>query len=78
MKNEEIKAFFARNKCKVFITLIGLAAAVLMLSIGFFRTLLILLLTGVCFFYGSLIDKHGFKDANKLIADFFRSLFHRN
>ncbi|GEM_PF-280574 len=77
MKYQEIKAFMARNKCKVFITLIGLIAAVLMLSIGFFRTLLILLLTGVGFFYGSLIDKHGFGGANRVIADFFKSLFSR-
>ena len=78
MKYQEIKAFMAQNKGKVFITLIGLAAAVLMLTIGFFRTLLILLLTGICFLYGSLIDKHGFKGANKLIGDFFRGLFRRN
>ncbi|MBQ1685797.1 MAG: DUF2273 domain-containing protein [Clostridia bacterium] len=77
MKFEDVKAFFVRNKWKVVITLIGFITAVLMLSIGFFRTLLILVLTGLCFTYGFLLDKYGFRGANKLIADFFRGLFSR-
>ncbi len=77
MKYQDIKAFMARNKCKVFITLLGLIAAVLMLSIGFFRTLLIIFLTGICFLYGSLVDKHGFSGANKMIGEFFKGLFGR-
>lgn len=78
MKFKDILAFISQNKCKVFLTLLGLVAAILMLTIGFFRTLLIILLTGICFCYGYLIDKFGFAGANKAIAEFFKKLFRRS
>ncbi|MBO4880040.1 MAG: DUF2273 domain-containing protein [Clostridia bacterium] len=78
MKREDIQAFWTKHKAKIILTFLGLVTAVLMLSIGFFRTLLIMLLTGLCFLYGWLIDKFGFSGANKAIADFFKRLFKRS
>ncbi len=51
---------------------IGLVIAVLMLVIGFFRTLLLVVLTLLFGVYGYFIDKLGFRGANKAIANLFR------
>ena len=77
MKFSDIMAWIANNKGKFYLTLVGLVTAILMLTVGFFRTLLILLLTGLGGGYGYLIDKFGFADANKAIAEFIKRLFKR-
>lgn len=77
MKLEKASEFFQKNKFKICLALIGLIVAILMLTIGFFRTLLIVLLTSLCFGYGFLIDKFGFSGANAVIAEFFKKLFSR-
>lgn len=77
MKFKDIWTFIVQHKGKFILTLIGFIAAILMLTIGFFRTLLIVLLTGLCFLYGYLLDKFGFSGANRAIADFFRQLLKR-
>ena len=78
MKLEKASEFFEKNKYRISLALIGLIVAVLMLTIGFFRTLLIVVLTALLFGYGYLIDRFGFSGANSVIADFFKKLFHRN
>ncbi len=77
MKFSDIMAWIANNKGKFWLALGGLVTAILMLTVGFFGTLLILLLTGLGGGYGYLIDKFGFSDANKAIAEFVRRLFKR-
>ena len=46
--------------------------AFLMLDIGFFRTLLLVVLTFLFGVYGYFIDKLGFRGANKAIANLFK------
>ncbi|MBQ1684587.1 MAG: DUF2273 domain-containing protein [Clostridia bacterium] len=77
MKLKNIQEFWSKHKYKLALALLGLLVAVLFLTIGFFRTLLIIVLTGLCFGYGYLIDKFGFIDANREIGAFFKKLFGR-
>ncbi len=75
MTKNDFKEFIAKHKCMLTLAALGLVTAILMLTIGFFRTLLIVLLTGLGLGYGFLIDRLGFAGANKSIAEFFRKLF---
>ena len=74
MDFKRVLAFIVRHKVQISLVLIGLVSAILMLTIGFFRTLLILVLTAPGGIYGYLVDRLGFADANRAIADFFRRL----
>lgn len=72
MDLKRVLAFIGRHKVQISLVLIGLVSAILMLTIGFFRTLLILVFTVPGGFYGYFVDKHGFKEANGAIVEFFR------
>lgn len=74
MDLKRVLAFIVRHKVQISLVLIGLVSAILMLTIGFFRTLLILVLTIPGGFYGYLVDKLGFAEANGAIAGFFGRL----
>lgn len=65
-------AFIVRHKAQLSLILIGLVAAILMLTIGFFRTLLILVCTVPGGAYGYFVDKLGFAEANSAIVEFFK------
>ncbi len=75
MKAKDVIEFIKQHKHAVILTSLGLLTAILMLTIGFFSTLLIILLSAVCFLYGWLLDKYGFSGANEVIRDFFKKLF---
>ncbi|MBR5947938.1 MAG: DUF2273 domain-containing protein [Clostridia bacterium] len=62
------------HKIQLSLILIGLVSAILMLTIGFFRTLLILLFTVPGGAYGYLVDKLGFTEANGAIVKFIKGL----
>ncbi len=51
----------------------ALLIGILLLTIGFWRTLLIVLLLGVAIFLGCLMDKGG----PSAVHDFFNGLFHK-
>ena len=72
MKKEDFFKFLREHKVQLLLTFCGLITAILMLTIGFFRTLLICLLTGLLGGYGCLVDKAGFKGANEIIKKFFK------
>lgn len=71
MTFENIIAFIKKHKAMLGLGAIGLEIAFLML-IGFFRTLLLVVLTLLFGVYGYFIDKLGFRGANKAIANLFR------
>lgn len=75
MDLKTVLAFIGRHKAQLSLVLVGLLSAILMLTIGFFRTLLILLLTVPGGAYGYIVDKLGFKEANGAIVGFFKGLF---
>lgn len=74
MDLKRVLAFIMRHKVQIVLVLIGLVSAILMLTIGFFRTLLILLFTIPGGAYGYLVDKLGFSEANGAIVSFFKRL----
>lgn len=71
---KRVLAFITHHKIQISLVLIGLVSAILMLTIGFFRTLLILLFTVPGGAYGYLVDKLGFSKANEAIVGFFKGL----
>lgn len=73
MTFENIIAFIKKHKAMLGLGAIGLEIAFLMLVIGFFRTLLLVVLTLLFGVYGYFIDKLGFRGANKAIANLLRA-----
>ena len=61
MTFENIIAFIKKHKAMLGLGAIGLEIAFLMLVIGFFRTLLLVVLTLLFGVYGYFIDKLGFR-----------------
>ena len=72
MKKEDFLKFLRDHKVQLLLSFCGLLTAILMLTIGFFRTLLICVLTGLLGGYGYLVDKAGFKGANETIKRIFK------
>lgn len=72
MNFKSLLAFLKKHKWQIALPAIGLLAAILFLALGFFRTLLIIVLTVPGFLYGYLVDRLGFSGANGAIAAFFR------
>lgn len=60
-----LKEVIANNKGKVYGTFIGLISGILVLIIGFWKTLLIFLFTALGYFIGSRWDQEG--DFRKLL-----------
>ena len=63
--------FVKNHKFTVLFVLIGLLLAILFFTIGFWRTILLLVILAVCFLLGYLLDQSG-PDG---IKEFFTKLF---
>ena len=63
--------FVKNHKFTVLFVLIGLLLAILFFTIGFWRTILLLVILAVCFLLGYLLDQSG-PDG---IKEFFSKLF---
>lgn len=63
--------FCKEHKWAVICGSLGLLFAILFMTIGFWRTLLVVILVGACFLLGYLLDKGGI-DA---VTEFFKKLF---
>ena len=63
--------FVKNHKFTVLFVLIGLLLAILFFTIGFWRTILLLVILAVCFLLGYLLDQSG-PDG---IKEFFNKLF---
>ncbi len=66
--------FFRKYKWRVIGVALGVVFAALIFTIGFWRTLLLLVIVGIAFFIGTLLDEGG----RERVGDFFRGLFHKN
>ena len=51
--------FFKRYRMRIILTTLGLAVAISFLTLGFFKTALILLCCGIGYFIGFFIDNNG-------------------
>lgn len=67
-------AFVKEHKYTVISVLVGVVLVILFFTIGFWRTILLALILGICFFLGYLLDKGGVEGA----ADFFKKLFSKD
>lgn len=56
--------FFLKYKWRIIAVLAGVLLTVLLLTIGFWRTLLLIAIVAVCYFIGTLLD-HGGKESIK-------------
>lgn len=56
---EKIVAFIREHKWTVLLVAIGLILAILFMSIGFWKTLLLFAILAVCFVLGILLDQSG-------------------
>ncbi len=63
--------FLRRYKWRLLLVILGILLTVLILTIGFFRTLLLVVIVGIAYFFGMLLDDGGRARVN----DFFTRLF---
>ncbi len=68
---DSFKEFCGQHKWTLLCVIVGLVLAILLITIGFWRTLLLFGILLVCFVIGVLMDKNG-PDG---VKEFFRSLF---
>lgn len=69
---ERIWTYIKEHKWTFGLMAYGLVAAILMLTINFWRTLLLMLLTGIGFLFGYLLDKGGVEEVGVFLDRFFR------
>ncbi len=63
--------FVKNHKFTVLFVLIGLILAILLFTIGFWRTILLFIILALCFLLGYLLDQNGWEG----IKEFFSKLF---
>ena len=73
----EIRAFVKQNRWTVCCTAAGVLCAVLLLTIGFWRTLLLCLLAGGGFSVGRELDKRGPGRLQALARRVYDKVFHK-
>lgn len=69
--NGTFMEFFKAHKFTILLVLFGLILTILFFTIGFWRTILLILILALCLFAGILLDKGGAEG----FRDFFRKLF---
>lgn len=69
---EELKAFLKEYRWRVIGIAAGIVLAVLLFSIGFWRTLLLIALVAVCYIIGRHLDNGGKEELDRVIGGLFR------
>ena len=72
--NGSFLEFIKEHKFTIILVLIGLILSILFFTIGFWKTILLMLILALCFFVGFLLDKGGLEE----LKDFFNKLFSNN
>lgn len=67
----DFRDFLLLHKWRIIFCLLGILFAVLVLTINFWRTLLIFVIVGLAYFIGLLFDQGG----RSRVAEFINSLF---
>ncbi|OQB25214.1 MAG: hypothetical protein BWY11_00544 [Firmicutes bacterium ADurb.Bin182] len=73
MNRDGFSDFIRRHKWCVICVSLGLLFTILVFTINFWRTLLLFAITGLCFLFGTLLDKGGLDG----VKDFFEKLLPR-
>ncbi len=58
---ERLLVFYTEHRWTIGLVALGLLIGILILTINFWRTLLLIVVVGVCFVVGSLMDKGGWE-----------------
>ena len=66
--------FWNQYKWRILSVALGIVFAMLLFTIGFWKTLLLFVIVGAAFFIVTLLDEGG----RGRVGDFFRSLFTKN
>lgn len=69
---ERVWAYIKEHRWAVGLAVYGLVIAVLILTINLWRTLLLMLLTGLGFLFGYLLDKGGLESVRVFLDRVFR------
>lgn len=72
--NNGFWAFVKEHKFTFVSVVIGVILVILFFTIGFWRTILLALILGICFLLGYLLDKGGAEG----VVDFFKKLFSKD
>ena len=72
--NGSFLEFVKGHNFTIILVLIGLILSILFFTIGFWKTILLILILALCFFVGFLLDKGGPEG----LRDFFNKLFSNN
>ena len=72
--NGSFLEFIKEHKFTIILVLIGLILSILFFTIGFWKTILLMLILALCFFVGFLLDKGGLEG----LKEFFNKLFTKN
>lgn len=70
---DKFSEFVKAHKFAILFAAIGILFAILFMTIGFWRTLLLIVLVGVCFFIGFLIDQNGVDGLRAFFSKLFSS-----
>ena len=68
---DKLTQFCKEHKWTVILVACGLLAAILFITIGFWRTLLLVFLVGVAFIIGVLLDRNGTDGVKAFINNLF-------
>ena len=68
---EQFLAFCKEHRFAILLTVIGLVIAIFLMTIGFWRTILLVFVVGLFLVLGVLLDKNGPEG----VRDFFSKLF---
>ena len=68
---DKLKAFIKDHPWTVLLVVLGIIVAVLLLTIGFFKTLLIAAIVGGCFCIGRALDRNGGEELKNKVSSLF-------
>lgn len=64
--------FFLKYKWRIIAVAAGILLTILLLTIGFWRTLLLIAIVAVCYFIGTLLDNGGKESIKGIITTLFK------
>lgn len=69
---DKFKAFVKEHQWATILVAVGIVLTILLLTIGFFRTLLLAVIVAACLFIGNKLDKNGADDVKESVEKLFK------
>ena len=69
---DKFKAFVKEHQWATILVAVGIVLTILLLTIGFFRTLLLAVIIAACLFIGNKLDKNGADDVKDSVEKLFK------